>query len=75
MVDAIVGFAADGASVVVKPDAAASVATTFSFPIVLAGLVLLFLLAQARVDARDPKLRSAPHSMADTLVAFEEDAR
>jgi hypothetical protein len=75
MVDSIVRLAAEGASAVVRPEVVASVATTLSFPILLAVAVLLFLLIQSRMDARDPKLRSAPLTMADTLVAFEEDAR
>ena len=74
-VDAIVDFAVDGASRVLRPEAAAAVATTFGFPIALALLVLLFLLVQSRLDDRDPKLRSAPLTMADTLVAFEDDVR
>ncbi|OGO58557.1 MAG: hypothetical protein A2V85_09980 [Chloroflexi bacterium RBG_16_72_14] len=74
-VDAIVGFAVDGASRVLRPEAAAAVATTFGFPLALALLVLLFLLVQSRLDDRDPKLRSAPRTMADTLVAFEDDVR
>ena len=74
-VDAIVGFAVEGAGRVLQPQAAATVATSFGFPITLALLVVLFLLVQSRVDDRDPKLRSAPRSMADTLVAFEDDAR
>lgn len=74
-VDAIVGFAVEGAGRVLQPEAAATVATTFGFPITLALLVLLFLLVQSRMDDRDPKLRSAPRSLADTLVAFEDDAR
>ncbi len=75
LVDAIVSFATEGARSVVKPEVVATVATTFSFPILLALAVLLFLLVQTRMDARDPKLRSAPLTMDDTLVAFEEDAR
>ncbi len=74
-VEAIVGFAIDGAGRVLRPEAAASVATTFGFPLALALLVLLFLLVQSRMDDRDPKLRSAPRSVADSLVAFEDDAR
>ena len=59
---------------VVKPEAAARVAQTFSFPLALALLVVIFLVVQPRLDDRDPKLRSAPRSPADLLVAFEEDA-
>jgi hypothetical protein len=74
-VDAIVGFAVDGAARLLRPEAAATVATSFGFPLALAVLVLLFLLVQSRLDDRDPKLRSAPMTMADTLVAFEDDGR
>ncbi len=41
------------------PDAARAV-KTFTFPLVLALLVLAFLLVQGRLPARDPKLGSAP---------------
>ena len=58
---------------VVKPEAAARVASTFSFPLALALLVVIFLVVQPRLDDRDPKLRSAPRSPSDLLVAFEED--
>jgi hypothetical protein len=72
-VDAIVGFAVDGAARVLRPEAVATVATTFGFPIALAVLVLLFLLVQSRLDDRDPKLRA--QAMADSVVAFEDDVR
>ena len=66
--------AARNAGIVVKPEAAARVATTFSFPLALALLVVIFLVVQPRLDDRDPKLRSAPRSPSDLMVAFEEDA-
>jgi hypothetical protein len=75
MVEAIVSFAGESAGRVLRADAAAGVATTFGFPLALAVLVLLFLLVQPRLDDRDPKLRSAPLTMADSLVAFEDDPR
>jgi hypothetical protein len=59
----------------VKPEAAAAVATTFSFPLGLMVAVLGYLVAQGRVDQRDPKLRAAPQSTADTVVPFEEEAQ
>ncbi len=73
MIDAIIGFAADGTARVLRPEAAATVVTSFGFPIALAALVLLFLLVQPRLDDRDPKLRHAPRTLSDTLVAFEDD--
>jgi hypothetical protein len=74
MVDAIVGVA-EGAARVVRPEAVAGVAQTFSFPLALALVVVLFLLVQPRLDDRDPKLRTAPRSPADLLVGFEDDAQ
>jgi hypothetical protein len=61
------------ASGVLKPSVAAVVATTFTFPIALAVLVILYLLVQHRLDARDPKLRHAPSSAYETYIAFEEE--
>jgi hypothetical protein len=69
----VISEAAVRVSVVVKPAAAAAVATTFSFPLVLMVAVLLFLLVQRYVDARDPKLRAAPRSNADAVVAFQDE--
>jgi hypothetical protein len=60
----------------VKPEAVAAVATTFSFPLLLMLVVLVFLLIQDRLDGRDPKLRNAPLTAAETTVAFtDEDQR
>jgi hypothetical protein len=75
IVQALVGSASDGAGRVISAEAAVSVASTFGFPIALAMLVLLFLAVQPRLDKRDPKLSSTPRTLADTLVAFEDDAR
>ena len=61
------------ASGVLKPSVAAVVATTFTFPIALAVLVILSLLVLHRLDARDPKLRHAPSSAYETYIAFEEE--
>jgi hypothetical protein len=72
MVLALVSAATDGTRRIVRPDAAVAVAQSFGFPLVLALLVLLFLIVQGRVDARDPKLRRAPQTQADTLVEFED---
>jgi hypothetical protein len=70
---ALLGEARD-ATGAIRPEVALAVATTFGFPLALALLVLLFLLVQSRLDDRDPKLRTAPRSQGDLLVAFEEDA-
>ena len=60
-------------STVVKPAAAAAVATTFGFPLALMIAVAVYLVVQWRVDLRDPKLRAAPGSAAETVVPFEEE--
>jgi hypothetical protein len=57
----------------IKPAAAAAVASTFGFPLILMIFVLIFLLVQSRLDARDPKLRVAPLTPADGLVAFRDE--
>jgi hypothetical protein len=62
-------------AIVVKPAAAAAVATTFTFPLALMIAVLLFVVAQGRVDHRDPKLRAAPRTSAETVLPFEEEAQ
>jgi hypothetical protein len=64
-----------GVKTVVKPTVAASVATTFSFPLALMAFVLLFLLAQSAVDRRDPKLRAASRTPAETVLGFEDEDR
>ena len=46
---------------------------TFSFPLVLMLAVLLFLFIQSEVDRRDPKLRAAPRTVAETVIPFEEE--
>lgn len=57
----------------VRPEAAAQVATTFSFPLGLMVAVILFVVVQDQVDRRDPKLRSAPRNVFDTVVRFKEE--
>jgi len=69
-----VATVADRVGATVKPAAAVAVATTFSFPLLLMLAVLLFLLGQAHLDHRDPKLRVAPMTAAETTVTFEEEA-
>jgi hypothetical protein len=66
--------AVDQVTETVKPAAIAAVATAFTFPLALAVVVIIFLLVQARLDGRDPKLRHAPTSAGETYIAFEEEA-
>jgi hypothetical protein len=75
LVDVVLEEAATQVSIVVKPAAAAAVATTFGFPLALMAAVALYLAAQWRVDVRDPKLRAAPQTAAETVVPFEEEER
>ncbi len=69
----IIDAAADGITRVVSPEAAAQVAKTFSFPLALMMAVLLFLIVQDQIDRRDPKLRTAPRNVFDTIVRFREE--
>ena len=72
---ALVSGVAGQVSQSVKPAAAVAVAATFGFPLLLMIAVLLFLVVQSRLDDRDPKLRAAPLTNADTLIPFrDEDA-
>jgi hypothetical protein len=73
--DTIVSEAMVRVATVVKPRAAAAVATTFTFPLILMGAVLLFLLVQGFVDFRDPKLRAAPRTTAESVVEFQDEER
>ena len=70
LVTQIVGGAIDQVARLVRPEAAAAVATTFGFPLVLTLAVGFFVIAQGRLDHRDPKLRSAPMTSVDTILAF-----
>jgi hypothetical protein len=72
-VDAIISGLARQIGSTVKPEAAAAVASTFGFPLVLMVAVLLFLLGQSRLDGRDPKLRAAPLTVADTVLPFRDE--
>ena len=58
---------------VVKPEAAALVATAFSFPLALMAAVICFVVGQGRVDARDPKLRKAPRTPGDMVLNFQNE--
>ncbi|HET7677861.1 MAG TPA: hypothetical protein VFK38_08390, partial [Candidatus Limnocylindrales bacterium] len=69
----IVSGVASHAQSTIRPAAAAAVATTFGFPFVLMQLVLIFLVVQSRLDARDPKLRESAPSPTDSLVPFDDE--
>jgi hypothetical protein len=58
---------------VIQPAAALAVASEFTFPLALAIAVLLYLVVQDQVDRRDPKLRAAPRTNAETLIRFEPE--
>lgn len=60
-------------AMILRPEAALAVATEFTFPLVLALAVLLYLVVQDQVDRRDPKLRLAPPHQTDTLIQFEAE--
>ena len=74
-----VGNVARGAaaqvSLVVKPAAAAAVATSFGFPLALMLIVVLFLVVQPRLDFRDPKLLGGPAGASEAAVMFEDESR
>ena len=74
MVRQLVGGAAAEVSKVVKPAAAAALATSFSFPLILMFIVIGFLVIQPRLDSRDPKLRAAAQNKAETTLTFEDEA-
>jgi hypothetical protein len=67
----VVTLAAEQVSRYVRPEAAALVATQFTFPLALALAVLAFLFVQHQVDRRDPKLRIAPQNVVETLIQFQ----
>lgn len=71
---AIAAGVADQVRATVKPAAVAAVAVTFSFPLLLMVAVFIFLFMQGRLDERDPKLRSAPLTGVETLIAFGNEA-
>jgi hypothetical protein len=73
----VLGYVTDAAvtqaALVVKPNAAVAVASSFAFPLALMAVVLFFLVIQPRLDGRDPKLRAAPRTSNESLVLFEEE--
>jgi hypothetical protein len=72
-IDGILSGVADQIRATVKPAAAAAVASEFGFPLILMIAVLLFVLVQSRLDGRDPKLRAAPLTAAETILPFRDE--
>ena len=58
-------------SSVFQPALVAEVASTFSFPLILMLLVILFLIVQGRLDRRDPKLAQAGRNSPEVIASFE----
>ena len=75
LLGAFLGGVAEHVGPAVVPAAVAAVAQTFGFPLILTIAVLLFLVIQSRFDGRDPKLRTAPLTTADTFVPFADGDR
>jgi hypothetical protein len=69
----VITAAAEQVATMVKPEAAMVVAGTFGFPLALMFAVLGFLFGQGRIDARDPKLRIAPRTPQDLVLAFRSE--
>jgi len=75
IIEAVLGAVTDQVQSTVKPAVVAALAQTFTFPLALAAIVLLFLLIQSRLDGRDPKLRYAPRSAGEVYIEFGEEDR
>lgn len=73
VVGGVLAAAVEQVATVVKPEAAALVATAFSFPLLLMAAVIFFLIGQGRVDDRDPKLRAAPRTTKDMVLSFQDE--
>ncbi|HEX9737663.1 MAG TPA: hypothetical protein VGA91_00390 [Candidatus Limnocylindria bacterium] len=73
MVGGVLAATVEQVATVVKPEAAALVATAFSFPLLLMVAVVCFLIGQGWIDARDPKLRSAPRTRQDMVLTFQDE--
>lgn len=73
VVGVVLAAALQQVGAVVKPEAAAAVATAFSFPLGLMVAVMGFLVGQGRIDAHDPKLRTAPRTPKDTVMNFRNE--
>jgi hypothetical protein len=57
----------------VQPEAVQAVAETFSFPLALMLVVLVFLFVQHRLDRRDPKLRNGPAAGTEIVIPFVDE--
>jgi hypothetical protein len=73
LLSGLIGSIAAKVGPTVQPAAVAAVATTFGFPLALMLAVVLFLVVQSRMDGRDPKLRAAARTTAETYLPFAED--
>ncbi len=73
VVGGVFAAAAQQVATMVQPEAAIVVASAFSFPLALMVAVICFLVGQGRVDARDPKLRSAPRTRQETVLSFRDE--
>jgi hypothetical protein len=69
----VAGTVVTGVASVVKPAAAAAVANTFSFPLALMIIVVLFLILQPKLDRTDPRLRALAAGSESGAIAFEEE--
>lgn len=74
MVRSVITEVVKSVGTAVRPEAATAVAQTFGFPLALMLAVLVFLLIQQRMDERDPKLRRAPLTSAETTVLFVNES-
>jgi hypothetical protein len=75
VIEAVIGAVTSQVQSTVRPAVVAALAQTFTFPLALAAIVLLFLLIQGRLDERDPKLRYAPRSAGEAYIEFGEEDR
>ena len=75
IIEAVIGAVTNQVQSTVKPAVVAALAQTFTFPIALAAIVVMFLLSPSRLDGRDPKLRSAPRSAGEVYIEFGEEDR
>ena len=73
LLDVLLGTVAERVGPTVQPAAVVAVAATFGFPLALMLAVILFLAVQSRLDGRDPKLRAAPLTTAETYVPFLDE--
>lgn len=74
VIPGLVRGAVDRLSYAVQPEAAAVVASSFGFPLLLMLAVIGFLMLQGYLDRRDPKLRMAPRTLGELTVPWTEEA-